>query len=608
MKIGIAAPCPQPFVIGGAEKLWWGLAQYINASTSHQADIIKLPVAEDDFWSLVDAYERFARLHLTGFDVVISGKYPAWMVQHPQHVVYMLHPARGLYEGYSGDSLEQARPRLDREVTRFIDWLQPLAPSRTHLDAVFDRLAALRASDRERGGSLLQWPGPVTRAVVRWLDAAALAPGAIARYAAIAHGLARRDGYFPPGPEVVVAHPPSDLPLRPGPEFRYLLAVGRLEGYKRVALIAEAMRAVEGEVELWIAGTGPEDSRLREQAAADPRIRFVGFVNDDALVDLYRGALGVLFVPYQEDYGLVTIEAMMAGKPVVTTTDSGGPTELVRDGVNGYVVAPTAPAIAAAMQRLVGDHELAQRLGAAGHERAEQVTWPRVLEALLPQSSARRKSHCATDDDGRGQGAPDIAWATRLAYVSSEQRSVRKRQLGLDAPLVVAIGGRATDRHVVDALCSIASSRPDIAFIAPLGALEAGALARIPRNLSIPGDASRAAMEIICEAADVAVCLAGDGAPDASIVFACFATGVPVVATPEARAALPEAVGEHWQVCVVARIPEVVDGLLADPALALQASAAARQFSVTFAREHCASLEGQAPRAANQYVAAVPPR
>jgi hypothetical protein len=49
MKIGIAAPCPQPFVIGGAEKLWWGLAQYINASTSHQADIIKLPVAEDDF-------------------------------------------------------------------------------------------------------------------------------------------------------------------------------------------------------------------------------------------------------------------------------------------------------------------------------------------------------------------------------------------------------------------------------------------------------------------------------------------------------------------------------------------------------------------------------
>jgi hypothetical protein len=346
---------------------------------------------------------------------------------------------------------------------------------------------------------------------------------------------------------------------------------------------------------------------LREQAAADPRIRFLGYVNDDALVDLYRGALGVLFTPYQEDYGLITIEAMMAGKPIVTTTDSGGPTELVRDGVNGYVVAPTAPSIAAAIQRLVGDHKLAQRLGAAGHERAEQVTWPRVLEALLPQSLARRKSHRATDDDGRGQGAPDIAWATRLAYVSSEQRSARKRQLGLDAPLVVAIGGRATDRHIVDALCSIASSRPDIAFIAPLGAVEADALACIPRNLSIPGDASRAAMEIICEAADVAVCLAGDGATDASRVFACFATGVPVVATPEARAALPEADGEHWQVCVVARIPEVVDGLLADPALALQASAAARQFSVTFAREHCASLEGQPPRAAERHAAAVPP-
>ena len=163
MKIAIAAPCPQPFVIGGAEKLWWGLARYINESTSHQADIIKLPVDERDFWSLLSGYERFARLDLSGFDAVISGKYPAWMVRHPHHVLYMLHPARGLYEGYDGPTLAAEEAQFGPAWRQFVTYLQACTPQRDHVAEVFARLAQLREGDRREGRAPPAWPGPLAR-------------------------------------------------------------------------------------------------------------------------------------------------------------------------------------------------------------------------------------------------------------------------------------------------------------------------------------------------------------------------------------------------------------------------------------------------------------
>src|SRR5437763_1442360 len=100
VKIAVVAPCPVPYAVGGAEKVWWGLVTHLNDHTLHQADLIKLPSPEGDLRSLLASYEQFAKLDLSGFDLVVSGKYPAWMVDHPRHVVYMLHRLRGLYDAY----------------------------------------------------------------------------------------------------------------------------------------------------------------------------------------------------------------------------------------------------------------------------------------------------------------------------------------------------------------------------------------------------------------------------------------------------------------------------------------------------------------------------
>ena len=71
-------------------------------------------------------------------------------------------------------------------------------------------------------------------------------------------------------------------------------------------------------------------------------MQFVGRLSDQEMIDHLARCRAVVFPPFNEDYGFVTVEAFMCGKPVITCTDSGGPSELVRDGENGYVTDPDA--------------------------------------------------------------------------------------------------------------------------------------------------------------------------------------------------------------------------------------------------------------------------
>jgi glycosyltransferase involved in cell wall biosynthesis len=101
------------------------------------------------------------------------------------------------------------------------------------------------------------------------------------------------------------------------------------------------------------------------------------------MIDHFARCRAVVFPPFNEDYGFVTVEAFMCGKPVITCTDSGGPAELVRDGENGYVTDPTPEALSVAMLKLTDDRNLAQRLGEAGQAMATQMTWSKAIQQLL---------------------------------------------------------------------------------------------------------------------------------------------------------------------------------------------------------------------------------
>lgn len=396
MKIAIVAPCAVPYTVGGAEKLWWGLAAHLNERTRHQAEIIKLPSPEADLVSLIRSYEAFAALDLSGFDAVISGKYPAWMVEHPQHICYMLHRLRGLYDCY--DRSPQLAPELAAHpsIAALRGFMARHRGLRGALPEFFGRWSEIVAGQAPPG--TLEFPGPLAREMVHWLDDIALAPDRIVRYAAIAQTVADRPGYFPEGVEVAVAHPPPHRAMAPGHRFDHFYTVSRLDGPKRVKLIVEAMRQVKGDVPLLIGGTGPDEAALRAAAGDDSRIRFLGFQSDAEVLEGYQGAIAVPFVPWQEDYGLIAAEALQCGKPVVTATDTGGVRELVDDGVTGFVCEPTPASLAAAMQRLADDRALAREMGRRGIERGARITWEAVAKTLLgdprparPANMPRRK-------------------------------------------------------------------------------------------------------------------------------------------------------------------------------------------------------------------------
>jgi glycosyltransferase involved in cell wall biosynthesis len=180
-----------------------------------------------------------------------------------------------------------------------------------------------------------------------------------------------------------VLHPPLGLDgFRTDGYGDYLLLPGRLHRWKRVDLAIRSMDYVRHPVRLVITGTGEQEAALRSLAAGSDRVEFRGRVSDRDLIDLYAGALGVLFVPLQEDYGYVTVEAFRSAKAVITCRDSGEPAVFVRNAVNGFVCNPGPRDIADAIRRLCEDRQAARRLGEQGRADTLELQWPRVVDKL----------------------------------------------------------------------------------------------------------------------------------------------------------------------------------------------------------------------------------
>jgi len=331
-----------PFVHGGAEILVRELVRELRAH-GHQAELVSVPfkwypkeeiLPHAAAWRLLDLSESSGR----PVDLVIATKFPTYFVRHPRKVAWLVHQYRAAYELCG---------------TLYSDF------HHTELDVgLRDTLIRL---DTEMLGEC-----HARFAIARNTEAR----------------LAKFNGLSAP----TLYHPPHLAPrLTPGPYGDYVLSVGRLESVKRVDLVVRALADTPGPLDLIVAGDGTHREHVEREAhiagVAD-RVRFLGRVDDEDLVRLYAGALAVIYPPYDEDFGYVTLEAFLARKPVITCTDSGGPNEFVEDGVNGFVCEPAPAAIAEAIGRLAGDRRRARALGDAGYDVASRITWDGVIEKL----------------------------------------------------------------------------------------------------------------------------------------------------------------------------------------------------------------------------------
>ena len=183
----------------------------------------------------------------------------------------------------------------------------------------------------------------------------------------------------------VLPHPPQALPYRNAPSEGFVLSASRLDRAKRIDLLLEGA-ALHGGFDVVVVSEGPDRSRLEgiaRERGLDGRVRFEGRVDADRLAELYATCSSVYYAPVDEDFGMGPYEAFLSGKPVITTTDAGGPLDVVHDGHTGLVVEPTAAAVGRAAAWL-RDHEAeASTFGGAGKALADEVTWDRAIERLF---------------------------------------------------------------------------------------------------------------------------------------------------------------------------------------------------------------------------------
>jgi glycosyltransferase involved in cell wall biosynthesis len=348
MRIAICHPAT-PFMRGGGEMHVEGLSQALQHA-GHDVDVVSMPFKWYPPHELVHQMALWRSLDLSEangvpIDMVITLKFPAYLVRHERKIVWLIHQHRAAYELWDhpefGDLANHEHGQAVREMIRRGDRLALGEAKRifTNSANVGGRLRRFLGMPSD----VLYHRSPLCELLLR----------------------TETDGY-------------GDAILFPS----------RIEPLKRQHLAVRAMRHTRTPVRLVLVGTGPGEAALRGEVGRlrlESKVELAGRVSDQRLIDMYRSALGVFYGPYDEDYGYVPLEAMAARRPVVVTADSGGPLELVLGGRNGLVVDPSPRAIAQALDHLYRDRRAAERFGTAGRGTIEDLVppWSDVVDRLL---------------------------------------------------------------------------------------------------------------------------------------------------------------------------------------------------------------------------------
>ena len=342
MRVAVVTSSP-PMVEGGHMVIARSLVQALEAA-GHQAAIIVTP--QNRFGRQASAYlaNWLTDVETSDghpIDHVISLRYPSYAVRHRRHVCWLNHTMREYYDLWD----------------RFSSTLSPQGLIKERV-----RRRLMHAADRY------------------------LLTKNVSRLFVQSKTIQQRLAMWPELSSTVLYPPPPPRAYRCDEHGDYIFLVSRLTRLKRVDLLLDALATPRGAgIRAVIGGDGEERGRLEAAIARhglQNSVTLTGALTEPALLDHLARCRAVCFPPLSEDYGFVTAEAFASGKAVVTCRDSGGPAELVVDGVNGFVCEPTADALADALRRLMDDRPLAERMGTAASSTAATMDWGDAVRQL----------------------------------------------------------------------------------------------------------------------------------------------------------------------------------------------------------------------------------
>ncbi len=344
----IIATVQVPFIRGGAELHAEGLKNAL-IEAGHEAEIVAVPFKWYPPQRVLDHMLACRLLDLTEVagtpvDLVIGLKFPAYLIPHPNKVLWILHQHRTAYELWDHPSLSDLNYYPDGVMVR----------------------DAIRQADRN---------------LVAEAKAVFANSKNVAQRLKEFCGISAKPLYHPP---------PNAQKFYTTRAEDFFLFPSRICIPKRQELVLKALRKTRQPVRVRFVGTpdrpsyaGDLRSLARKLKLAD-RVEWLEDLTDDELIDQYARCLGVIYPPIDEDYGYVTLEAMLASKPVITCTDSGGTLEFVQHEETGLVAEPNEQAIAQALDKLWADRETAHSWGSAARASydALNLSWALVVQQL----------------------------------------------------------------------------------------------------------------------------------------------------------------------------------------------------------------------------------
>jgi len=334
-----------PFVRGGAELLLDGLNTALTGRGYH-TEVVSIPFLWNPKEALLRSAAIWRMLDLRLYryqpvDLVIATKFPSYLIPAEQKITWLFHQYREAYDlwGKPGTQFDP-QSDSDRRLRDEIIALDELGIKESHRVATISKTVSARLKKFNQIDS-----DPI---------------------------------YTPPR---LAEH------LKFESVGDYLFTVSRLEINKRIDLLIRGYALSSRHKKFLIGGTGPQREALEqlthELGVAD-QVKFLGYLSDAEMIAHYGRCHAVAFVPDDEDYGYITLEALLSGKPVVTVADSGGVMEFIRDGENGFVAASDPEALGKVLSNVMalsGD-DLKGRVGVCRGS-VTDITWDKALDQLL---------------------------------------------------------------------------------------------------------------------------------------------------------------------------------------------------------------------------------
>ncbi len=336
-----------PFCYGGAEMLAESLKNAF-LEEGHEAEIVAIPFRWYPPEEILDHLLACRMLDIresngVPIDLVVGLKFPAYHIKHPNKVLWILHQHRSAFDLWEntgndmaafpgGDKIKQGIGHLEMQLLLEAKRIHTLSSNVSRRLEKYSRISAPHL--------------------------------------------------YPPPPqaESFYCEDAED----------YIYYPSRLEVLKRHDLVIRALACTKKPVKIYFSGRPikPEFlndlKSLAEELKVSDRISWFDWISDEEKQRKYARSRAVLFTPLDEDYGYVTLEAMLSSKAVVTCSDSGGPLEFINHEVNGLVAEPTPESLGERLDEIWGDPGFAIKAGRLGNEKYHSLnlSWKHVVQTL----------------------------------------------------------------------------------------------------------------------------------------------------------------------------------------------------------------------------------